>query len=503
MNSGHPFRTAVVHYHWRRGGVTRVIETACRALTAAGLPVVVLCGEKPETPFPEDAGRLCVIPGLGYHAEACCERADIGALQQTVIAAAREALDGVPDVWHFHNATLGKNPAVSCLLHALARDGAAVLSQIHDFAEDQRPGNWHFLLRTVGAGSAAILDQRLYPVAPQVRLAVLNERDRRILLQAGAPARSLALLPNPVTAPAEPMANEADEMPDDAHTLRHWLYPTRAIRRKNLGEFILWAAVAAVSGRDRDRFATTLVPTNPRDVTSYRAWKRIAESLRLPIRFGAGLKGEAAFRRLLGEATALTTTSVAEGFGLAFAEPWLLGKPVAGRRLPEITTDMEETGVDLSMLYDRLELPLEWIGRDRLQRCLADGLAHTFQSYDVTAPQRARERSLAAIECDGRVDFGGLNESLQQEVVRRVAGSPAAADQLLPAFLETASVHRSLIARNRRLVSEHYSPAAYGERLKRLYADLLRERGDLSYVPATAVLQQFLQPERFRLLRME
>ena len=102
-----------------------------------------------------------------------------------------------------------------------------------------------------------------------------------------------------------------------------------------------------------------------------------------------------------------------------------------------------------------------------------------------------------------RIDFGGLNESLQQEVVRRVAGTRGAAAELQPAFLDTASAGPALVAGNRRLVSEHYSPTAYGERLRTLYADLLCERGDLSYVPATAVLRQFLQPERFRLLRME
>ena len=35
----------------------------------------------------------------------------------------------------------------------------------------------------------------------------------------------------------------------------------------------------------------------------------------------------------------LVTTSVAEGFGLAFLEPWLFGKGLLGRNLPEITVD--------------------------------------------------------------------------------------------------------------------------------------------------------------------
>ena len=37
------------------------------------------------------------------------------------------------------------------------------------------------------------------------------------------------------------------------------------------------------------------------------------------------------FAALLASAHALVTTSVAEGFGLAFLEPWLMGRPLAGR----------------------------------------------------------------------------------------------------------------------------------------------------------------------------
>jgi len=50
---------------------------------------------------------------------------------------------------------------------------------------------------------------------------------------------------------------------------------------------------------------------------------------------------------------------------MAFLEPWLVGAPVCGRNLPEITASLAEEGVVLPWSYDRLDLPLAWIGQER------------------------------------------------------------------------------------------------------------------------------------------
>ena len=38
-------RVAVIHFHLRRGGVTRVIETAWRSLLERDIELLVFCGE--------------------------------------------------------------------------------------------------------------------------------------------------------------------------------------------------------------------------------------------------------------------------------------------------------------------------------------------------------------------------------------------------------------------------------------------------------------------------
>ncbi len=62
------------------------------------------------------------------------------------------------------------------------------------------------------------------------------------------------------------------------------------------------------------------------------------------------------FHALLTAAHALVTTSVAEGFGLAFLEPWLANRPLFGRKLPEVTEGNKKAGVNLASLYTRLDV---------------------------------------------------------------------------------------------------------------------------------------------------
>ncbi len=375
----------------------------------------------------------------------------------------------------------------------LAETGVPVLSQCHDFAEDQRPENWRHLAKALGDGQHLAPDAPLYPHGPHAGLAVLNARDRDILVQAGAPAESVRLLPNPVTAALSPEA--ATPARYDAPPLV--LYPTRAIRRKNLGELLLWAAAMGTDAR----FATTLEPTHPHDLAVYQNWMALAERLRLPVRFGVGVSGETAYHQHLRAAAALITTSVAEGFGLAFLEPWLMGKPLTGRRLPEITADMEAEDIALRGLYDQLWVPLDWIDRGALRTALDQGLETAYATYRMPRPDDAVDAALSALSTTEQVDFGGLDETLQQQVIDHVAGSPEGAAALRPARLTPCAPDDPLIRRNRERIQARYAPAAYGERLHRLYLRLLEANGPIDFTPPEAVLRQFLNPERFRLLR--
>ena len=226
-------RIAIVHYHLRPGGVTTVIQAAAMALRARGCRVVVLSGAPASVGAPglnDPQG----VEGLDYLDDSDAPSPEI--LNERLEAAATSSLGCRPDIWHFHNHSLGKNCALSQAVYLLATRGWRMLLQIHDFPEDGRPSNYRRLLRQVGEGNPTVLGERLYPQAGHVHYATLNGRDHDFLCRAGADANRVHLLPNAVSMPT--VAGSIQGAGD-----RLFLYPTRAIRRKNLGEFLLWSAL--------------------------------------------------------------------------------------------------------------------------------------------------------------------------------------------------------------------------------------------------------------------
>ena len=202
-------RIAVVHYHLHPGGVTRVIEAASLALDAAGVRHVVLTEAN--------------VEGLGYFTTA--DGLTAGKLLENLRITASEALGGFPDIWHFHNHSLGKNRLLPAVISLLAAAGERILLQIHDLAEHGRPANYRW-----------IADQpEIYPFAPRICYAFLNSRDLVIFTDAGLPLENTFLLPNPIPIPSS--------RPDLA-TNPLLFAPVRGIRRKNLGELVFLSALA-------------------------------------------------------------------------------------------------------------------------------------------------------------------------------------------------------------------------------------------------------------------
>jgi glycosyltransferase involved in cell wall biosynthesis len=483
-------KTAIVHYHLRPGGVTRVIRGAAVGLAARGLRVAVLSGS-PSPTMPEGIAHR-VIEGLDYEggfvpAGSPREEHLAGALER----AARDALGGPPDVWHIHNHSVGRHAPLTRAVRLLAERGARLLLQIHDFPEDGRPANYRFLREQVGEGDSRLLANRLYPSAPHVHYGVLNRRDRDIL-RAGR-AESVHALPNPVV-----FDTRSEAKPPGPGEARRFLYPTRALRRKNVGEFLLWSALAE-SG---DRFGVTLSPTSAADCAAYDRWRAVAAALGLPVEFDVGGRPGASFEDLLAESSAVVTTSVSEGFGLAFLEPWGARRPLCGRNLPEVTADFVEAGIEFPDGYDRLEVPVGWVGEGRLADAVRRGLRALLLSYGLEPTPDLLERGVAAAATDGRVDVGRLDEAMQVEVIRRVRGDPAAHGDIRPRTLFPARDRSGIVRRNARLVAEVYGADRYAERLAGIYEELAQSpTRPPGHLDAWRILEGFVAPERFHLLK--
>ena len=478
-------RLAIVHYHLRKGGVTRVIASALEALGDKRVQAVVIASTEPEEQLP---CPVAVVPALAYSTGA--SRAAASALHAELVRAAEKALGGPPDIWHIHNHCLGKSAIFPEAVRLLIADGARLLLQIHDFAEDGRPGNYRTMREPYATGIFSRFAESLYPVAPQIGYAVLNGRDRRILSDAGVPADQLFWLPNAVTMP--PLQSSGRDAGEDRPLI---LYPTRAIRRKNLGELLLMAACFP-----QFRFATTLSPKNPQWAETYQGWVDLARELNLPVEFALGERSGNSFDQLVGEAAAMVTTSVGEGFGLAFLEPWLMGKPVCGRDLPEITGDFLSNGIALPDLYPEWRVPLGMIDPAGFHERLSSKISEVYAAYGRSISRQVLERDWEQLCEDDLLDFGILDETAQAKCLRAVAfrGVP---EQSAPP-VNPDRLDRSVISANAAKIGEIYGLRQYGQKLMGIYDQLLKASpADPAGLDSDSILGSFLEISRFRFLR--
>lgn len=462
-------KVAIVHYHLGHGGVSEVIAASSRMMSAADVPHVILAGPPSGAPdLPHS-----VVDSLGY-----AETADADVLLENLRNSASERLGGPPDVWHFHNHSLGKNPAVPQAVARLAASGERLLLHIHDIAEDGRPEN-----------AARLKDRRnLYPVGPRVHYAFLNSRDRERFIAAGLPASHAHLLLNPVSLRSTPAAPSGTPL---------MLYPARAIRRKNIGEFLLLAALAPPG----TRAAITRAPLHPDAIRIHDAWRRLAEEMKLPVEFdvvdriqteeGAGKT----FDTWMAKATHLVTTSVSEGFGMVFPESIAHGRTLLGRNLPHLTHNLHP-----GRLYERLLVPQSWMDADQILQSRRESMNALWRAWNRQPPPENR--------VGDPIDFGNLPEALQQRVICKlrepgmkelpqveIGGATRPAAEWLSEML----AQREPTATSAQL--ESFSPDIYQTRLTGVYERLMDEpSGPTAGLDPEKILDACLTPESFNFL---
>lgn len=487
-SSGNIDGIAIVHYHLRRGGVTRVIENQSAALKLLGIRHVVLSGASYSGPADLPTR---VIPDVDYRIEP--DEITGISLANELRNQAVQALGHEPAIWHIHNSTLGKNDLFPGWIRHLVREDSHLLLQFHDFAEDGRPGNYQVI-----AG-----ESRIYPHSPSIHSAFINSRDRDLLLAAGLPPERAHLLPNAISVPAVP------EHPTPADGLRTILYPVRGIRRKNLGELCLVAGLAPAD----TRFALTLAPENPDWRPVYDEWVDFAATHELPIEFDVVDKtppapgAKSTFESWIAHSSHFITTSIAEGFGLAFLEPLALRKPLFGRDLPDITADFKNHGLTLGSLYEDFLIPLDWIDLEQLQVLLRWSLQATYDAYQTPFLAEHFDQAWDSILLGDYADFGNLPEAVQREVAARAFAEPDDVMIGINGECESAVdwIERSLSDPPAASGPEDlapYSLAAYAKQLELLYQTVRNvPPGPVEWLAPADVLEQFLEPERFHFLR--
>jgi hypothetical protein len=273
------------------------------------------------------------------------------------------------------------------------------------------------------------LQDILYPKAKPYQYVIINRRDQKHLLDSGVPMANISHVPNAIAVPEpkDPLLSHQEIIQQlNLSDLPIILYPVRAIARKNIGELVLLASLY----QDKYHFCITQPPQNPSEIPNYEAWKNFCKEENIPVQFEVGETCD--FETLMSSADRIISTSMNEGFGMGFLEPWLWGKNVVGRDLPVITEDFKRAGVRLSVCYEELEI-------DCLDFCffkVAD------QMRFISATRKKPELT------DRIVAEFGLNQLFK------------------PVDLEE-------LKHNQDVIKDHYSLSSYGAKFKSLYASSL------------------------------
>lgn len=516
---------AILHFHLNRGGVAQAIWNHLLALHGLqnGLPGALLLvhgGRRQGFPtnwaecFSKFKIAESVIPGLDYD-EGVADGPRPNELAEEIgLALQRFGCSPEDTLLHVHNHGLGKNLSLPGALKQLAVMGYGLLLQVHDFVEDFRPANYRRMQVAFAARNPQHLSEILYPQSPHIHYAVLNGRDLAILLNAGVHSSRLHLLPNAVLPLYEHVArNSAREQLAQRFGVgcqeRYVLSPVRGIRRKNLGEVLLWSAAAP----PETAFGLTLPPLNPAEQTRYAFWKSLAQQLNLRCLFEVGGDSGLVLAENFAACDRILTTSVAEGFGFAFLEPNLAGRVVIGRDLPEITADFVAEGLTFGWLRERMQIPKVWIDRDWLQEGYAQSFNSTLQAYGRTPLNCSELRAgIDAKVQEDCFDFAALTVDLQASVLRRVAGNRYDKEVLLeknPWITESIcsdnDVSQCEVIRNDNIIRQSYSLSQSGARLASIYhqitkVDRIMSNDRLKY--GDRMVSDFVNLNRFHPVRV-
>ncbi len=497
-----------LHHHVRGGGVTRVLTAQIRALQGPLSQGPYQCrlwaaDIQPPQDFDGLSFRYESHPELDYLGLDTGPE-DLQRLEQMLYDHLHRAAQ---QSWllHVHNSSLGKNPLVTWVLYRLAREGVPIVFQYHDFAEDARPDNYRLLTQLLQDRSRASLADILYPGFLRCQHVAVNSRDRDFL--ADLPhlnADRVHLLPNAVDIP------DAQPTPQtDAAAFRQsllirpqgalWTYPVRGIRRKNLGEFALLAALFP-----EHNYILTLAPQNPLEAEPYDGWVDRIRHLGLPIHVNAGALWP--FEEIMAQSTGAVTTSVREGFGLAFLEPWTLGKAVTGRDLPDITRDFKAHDIDLSHFYTHLDVPLT----AEEQHILSEAYrAYAQACGDAMGISMSTERldQIAVQKVGPWTDFAALDRQTQMDWVERVVVDASLAARIRQRnhmhLHRLWSIVSEQVQHNRQQIRQHYGLHVYGTSLVKLYRQMAESQNepDPQSSRGNPMLQNFFHPDHLQLLR--
>jgi hypothetical protein len=461
-------RIAFIHYHLKPGGVTTVLKQQLRAIQE-DCESLVITGEPPEESFPAD----CIhIPGLAYDGTYIIKESPEH-IAESILKAIQTKWEEGCDILHVHNPLLKKNRHFLKILKSLQQNRLNLFLQQHDFAEDGRPTAYY-----------------REPYIANCHYGVINSRDYRILLKAGLKRQGLHMLTNAVSdIPLKETREPAENFV---------LYPVRAIRRKNIGEAIL----LSLFFMNAARLCITLPPNSPADIKAYEEWKRFSAGHDLPISFDVGLKHD--FSELISASHFLISTSIGEGFGFSFLEPWTAKKLLWGRDLPDITKDFKKLGMGLEHLYPQLRIPISKGQKENFSVQWKSCVVENCRRFDSAVEPAVIDAAFDKMTANNCVEFGLLDESFQKEIIVKTLSNKKYKAVILKTnpFLSCPGRvpdAEALVEKNRKVIKSHFNQSTYKENLMHVYKTACSQPV-AHRIDKTVLLKSFFNLNRFSLL---
>ena len=463
-------KIAFMTYHLKICGVTTVLRQQLEAIPHQW-QTFVLTGVPPETSFSTDYTHIAELAYSSTYKKSF----DPDDVAESIVNAIHSKFNGPCDILHVHNPIIAKNIGYLKILKTLQKRGVNLLLQVHDFAEEGRPDLYF--------AEDYVADSHY---------AVINSRDYDILIKAGLTNEGLHCLPNTVS------QYPANRSPVTVEPLV--LYPVRAIRRKNIGETLL----LSLFFRPDESLAITRPPDSPPDFISYDGWKKFLSNLNLRVEFEKG-GPEDIFENLARTAKYHITTSVVEGFGFSYLEPWLYDNIIWGRKLKGICRDFEKNGICLDHLYTKLSIPVEWLGYSNLYEQWRTCIQKICAIVKYPIDEKLIKESFAHSTADGMIDFGQLDEFFQKQIILRIIKHKRDSNKLkeLNPFLarpgEVVDV-KELIRNNRRQILNNYNHTLYRQKLLRIYRAVSRKNVKQK-IDKRVLFDSFLNLNDFSLLK--
>lgn len=427
----------ILHHHLKRGGVTRIIGLQIKSLIEVGFSkedITVLCGHLPEDNELSEI-KTIVEPELNYLYRKDSEEIEFDNHLEKLIKILKKNVSK-KSVLHVHNYGLGKNPIFTVAISQMISEGYPVLNHCHDFAED-RPSNMDYLEAVISDHFKKHVTDVLYPIKKNLMYGVINRSDRERLYESGIPEEDVQYVPNPVD------PKEFTSAIEKKNTLKESIcknlnvsfdkkivtYPIRVIRRKNIEEILL----LSILFKEKAAFLVTLAPENPIEIEYYKYWKEFSEKHNLPVIFDVGNRMD--FRDLLAGSDFCISTSVMEGFGMTFLEPWLTSTPVIGRDLPFVTSDFKRMGILFVNLYKNI-----------------------------------------IIRSENNRDFKDLNQNESTTFLSRLIDSKEEQNLTFDANPDLCTLFNEqeskIIEHNRKTIIENFSLVNYGNKLNEIYKSI-------------------------------